>query len=117
MRYLAILIVIGVAGLMGFLWFRGECPGAKLVTTEAQCLAEAGFPAAFCREMQRRALTVAQTANTVYTDATACRNDFGECLPHGINRGGYVPRPHGFCVSADSDGLIATMVPVYRRAR
>jgi hypothetical protein len=117
MRYIVILFIIGLAGFMGFLWFRGECPGAKLVTGEEQCLAEAGFPAAFCREIQRRAPTVARTADTVYTDIVACRNDFGECLPHGVNRGGYVPRPHGFCVSADSDGRVATMVPVYRRTR
>jgi hypothetical protein len=117
MRYLVLLFILGVAGLMVVLWFRGECPGARLVTGEAQCISEAGFPAAFCREVRRRAPAVARSAATVYTDAQACRADFGECLPHAVNLGGYVPRPHGYCVSADSDGLVATIVPVYRRLR
>jgi uncharacterized protein YgiB involved in biofilm formation len=117
MKYIVIAFILGVAGLIAFLWIRGECPGGRLVTAEDTCRSEQGFEPAFCREVFRRAPTMARTAATVYTDAQACRNDFAECLPHATNTAGFVPRPHGFCVSADSDGRVATMTPVYRRSR
>jgi uncharacterized protein YgiB involved in biofilm formation len=117
MRYVVIAIILGVAGVMVALWFRGECPGGRLVVSPEACRAEQGFTPASCAEVFRRAPMVARSAATVYTDVQACRNDFGECLPHATNTAGVVPRPHGFCVSADSDGRVATIEPVYRRAR
>jgi uncharacterized protein YgiB involved in biofilm formation len=117
MKYIVFSIILGVAGLMAFWWFRGECPGGRVVTSIETCRTAQGFEPAFCAEVFRRAVTVARTSSTVYTDQMACRNDYGDCLPHATNRAGFVPRPAGFCVSADSDGRIATMEPVYRRLR
>jgi uncharacterized protein YgiB involved in biofilm formation len=117
MKYAVIAFILGLAGFMLWLWLNGECPGGRVVTSEAQCVSDAGLPQAFCIEVFRRAPTVARAAATVYTDEAACRADFGECLPHALSRSGFVPRPRGFCVSADPEGRVQTMEPVYRRLR
>ena len=114
-RALIILFIAGVAGLMAYLTFTGECPGGAVVRTEAQCRAESGLSPDICRVVFERAQSVARNAGSVYTEPGVCRILFGECLDHATIMGGYVPRPHGFCVTT-SGGTLASMVPVYRQA-
>jgi hypothetical protein len=115
MRTVVILFIAAVAGLIGYLAYTGECPGGVVVQTEAQCRAESGLSPNICRVVFERALSVARNAGSVYTEPGQCRILFGECLDHASIVGGYVPRPHGFCVKA-SGGALASMVPVYRQA-
>jgi hypothetical protein len=114
-RALIILFIAGVAGLIGYLTFTGECPGGSVVRNEAQCRAESGFSADICHVIFERAVSVARSAGSVYSEPGQCRILFGECLDHATIVGGYVPRPHGFCVKA-SGGALTSMVPVYRQA-
>jgi uncharacterized protein YgiB involved in biofilm formation len=115
MRTVVILFIAAVAGFMACRTYIGECPGGAVVQTEAQCRAESGLSPDICSKVFERALSAARNAGSVYTEPGQCRILFGECLDHASIVGGYVPRPHGFCVKA-SGGALASMVPVYRQA-
>jgi hypothetical protein len=115
MRSVVILFIAAVAGLIGYLAYTGECPGGAVVKTEAQCRTQSGLSPEICRAVFERALSVARNAGSVYTEPGQCRILFGECLDHASIVGGYVPRPHGFCVKV-TGGALASMVPVYRQA-
>jgi hypothetical protein len=113
MKAVIILFIAGVAGLIGYLAFTGECPGGSVVRSEEQCreLLSQGL----CRTVFSRAKDVAQGANSVYMDPVECSVQFGPCLNHATIVGGYVPAPAGFCVKVSGDSL-TSMQPVYRRA-
>jgi hypothetical protein len=115
MRAVVILFIAAVAGLMAYLTYTGECPGGAVVRTQEQCRADSGLSPEICRLVFERALTVARNAGSVYSEPGQCRILFGECLDHATIVGGYVPRPHGFCVKAEG-GVLTSMVPVYRQA-
>jgi uncharacterized protein YgiB involved in biofilm formation len=114
-RAAVVLVIAGVAGLMAYLAFVGECPGGAVVRTEEQCAASGGLPRELCRTVFSRAAEVARSAGTVYTDRDQCYREFGACLAHATLVGGYVPQPAGFCVKANGSAL-ASMVPIYRGA-
>lgn len=104
MRAIVIGIILAVAGLMGYLFFRGECPGGQVFNTETQCRAAAGFDAAFCR------ISFAQARRRAYEDASpfstqdACLRHFPSCEPHHRVVSGYVPVPRGVCVTPGKPG-------------
>jgi hypothetical protein len=113
MRALILLFIAGVAGLIGYLAFVGECTGGTVVRSEAQC--RESLNQGLCRTIFARANEVARNAGTVYMNLTECAIAFGGCLDHATIVGGYVPAPAGFCVRISGDTL-AGMQPVYRRA-
>jgi uncharacterized protein YgiB involved in biofilm formation len=115
MKAVVILVIAGIAGLMAYLAFVGECPGGAVVRSEEQCRGEAALSASLCRTIFARANEVARSANSVYQDPTECSVQFGQCLPHATLIGGYVPAPAGFCVKTNGNALVA-MEPIYRRA-
>jgi uncharacterized protein YgiB involved in biofilm formation len=115
-RAIVLLIIGGIAGLMAYLAFTGECPTGKVVTSEESCRAEQGLSAEICRSVFSRALDVARKSGSVYTDPQQCSIAFGPCLEHATVVGGWVPRPHGFCVVQDGNGRLASMTPTYQRA-
>jgi uncharacterized protein YgiB involved in biofilm formation len=116
MRGVVILFIAGVAGLMAYLAFVGECTGGKVVRNEEGCRTEQGFSAELCRMVFARALEVARNASTVYTDPQQCSIAFGPCLEHATIVSGWVPRPHGFCLMVEGNGRLASMTPTYQRA-
>jgi uncharacterized protein YgiB involved in biofilm formation len=115
MKAVVLLIIAGIAGLMAYFAFIGECPGGAVVRSEEQCRGDAGISSGLCRTIFARANEVARNANSVYQDPTECSIQFGSCLPHATIVGGYVPAPAGFCVKTNGTALTA-MEPVYRRA-
>jgi uncharacterized protein YgiB involved in biofilm formation len=112
-RAIVVLVIAGIAGLMGYLAFVGECPGGTVARSEEQCRQSGGFSGDLCREIFARANEVARSAGTVYIDRDECFRVFGNCLNHASIVGGYVPQPAGFCVKA-AGGALQSMVPVYR---
>lgn len=110
-----VLVIAGIAGLMAYLAYTGECPGGVVVRTEAQCRQSASLGDSLCRAVFARANEVARGAGTVYIDRDECFRVFGNCLNHASITGGYVPEPAGFCVRTGG-GAIQSMVPVYRAA-
>jgi uncharacterized protein YgiB involved in biofilm formation len=114
-RAIVILFIAGVAGLMAYLAFVGECPGGSVVRSEEQCQQSSGFSGDICRQVFARANEVARSAGTVYIDRDECFRVFGNCLNHASIVGGYVPQPAGFCVKAGG-GTLQSMAPVYRGA-
>jgi uncharacterized protein YgiB involved in biofilm formation len=115
MRAVVILIIAGIAGLMGYLAFVGECPGGSVVRSEQHCEQSRGFSQELCRQVFARANAVGRSAGTVYIDRDECFRVFGNCLNHASIVGGYVPQPAGFCVKANG-GALHSMTPVYRAA-
>ena len=115
MKAVVFLVIAGIAGLMAYFAFVGECPGGAIVRSEEQCRGEAGLSLNLCRTVFARANEVARNANSVYQDPMACSVQFGQCLPHATLIGGYVPAPAGFCIKTTNDELTA-MEPLYRRA-
>jgi uncharacterized protein YgiB involved in biofilm formation len=113
MRALILLFIAGVAGLIGYLAFVGECTGGTVVRSEAQC--RENLSQGLCRTIFARANEVARSTGSVYMNPTECSVAFGSCLDHATIVGGYVPAPAGFCVRASGDTLTG-MEPVYRRA-
>jgi uncharacterized protein YgiB involved in biofilm formation len=112
-RAIVILVIAGVAGLMAYMAFIGECTGGSVVQSEEQCQQSGGLSGDVCREVFARANDVARNAGTVYTDRDECFRIFGNCLNHATVVSGYVPQPAGFCVKAGG-GSLQSMVPVYR---
>ncbi len=113
MRALIMLFIAGVAGLIGYLAFTGECPGGTVVRSEEQC--RETLSQGLCRTIFSRANAVARNAGSVYMNPTECSIAFGNCLNHATIVGGYVPAPAGFCVKTSGESL-SSMEPIYRRA-
>jgi uncharacterized protein YgiB involved in biofilm formation len=113
-RALILLFIAGVAGLILYLAFTGECPGGTVLRTLESCPEKLG-PIA-CQQVRSRAKEVAQSAGTVYMDPVQCSVDFGPCLNHATIIGGYVPAPAGFCVLRLKGGSVVDISPLYRRA-
>jgi hypothetical protein len=113
MRALILLFIAGVAGLIGYLTFVGECTGGTVVRSEQQC--RESLSQGLCRTIFARANDVARNAGSVYMNPTECAVAFGGCLDHATIVGGYVPAPAGFCVRTSGDTL-SSMEPIYRRA-
>jgi uncharacterized protein YgiB involved in biofilm formation len=114
-KAVVVLVIAGIAGLMAYLAFVGECPGGAVVRSEEQCQQSSGLGSDLCRQVFARANEVARTAGTVYIDRNECFRVFGNCLNHATIVGGYVPQPAGFCVRAGG-GTLQSMVPIYRNA-
>ena len=111
-RAVVILIIAGIAGVMAYLAFIGECVGGTVVNSEAHCVES--LPQTLCRAVFAQARDVAQRSDSVYTDPVACAVQFGPCLPHATILSGYVPVPAGFCIKA-SGATLTAMTPIYRR--
>ena len=111
MRAAIVLFIAGVAGVIGWIAWFGECRGGVVVRAEADCRER--LTGDLCRAVFARAPEVARNAATVYMDPVECSRIHGPCLEHAVRTGGWTPRPHGFCVTAEQ-GRIAGMVPVYR---
>ncbi len=114
-RAVVVLVIAGVAGVMGYFAIVGECPGGVVVRSEEQCQQSGGLGRDLCRQVFARAGEVARSAGTVYIDRDECFRVFGNCLNHATIVGGYVPQPAGFCVRADG-GTLRAMTPIYRNA-
>jgi uncharacterized protein YgiB involved in biofilm formation len=114
-RAVVFLVIAGVAGLMAYLAYVGECPGGTVVRSPEQCATASGLGPDICHAVFAQALDVARRAGAVYTDRNACFREFGNCLDHATVVGGYVPQPAGFCVNV-AGGRLASMIPVYRGA-
>jgi uncharacterized protein YgiB involved in biofilm formation len=112
-RALILLFIAGVAGLIGYLAFVGECPGGTVVRSEETC--RESLNQGLCRTIFARANDVARNAGSVYMNPTECSIAFGNCLNHATIVGGYVPAPAGFCVKS-SGQTVSSMEPLYRRA-
>lgn len=112
-RALILLFIAGVAGLIAYLAFVGECTGGTVVRSEQQC--RENLSQGLCRTIFARANDVARNAGSVYMSPTECSVAFGSCLDHATIVGGYVPAPAGFCVRASGETL-SSMQPIYRRA-
>jgi uncharacterized protein YgiB involved in biofilm formation len=115
MRAVVFLIIAGIAGVMAYLMFIGECPGGSVVRSEEQCSASGGFSGDLCRTIFARANDVARNSGSVYPDPLKCAAQFGACLPHATVVGNFVPTPYGFCVKTNGNALVS-MEPVYRTA-
>jgi uncharacterized protein YgiB involved in biofilm formation len=115
-RAIVLLFIAGVAGVMAYVVYTGECPTGKVVTSEENCRSEQGLSAELCRTVFARALDVARNAGTVYNDPQQCSVAFGPCLEHATVASAWVPRPHGFCVNQDGSGRLASMTPTYQRS-
>ncbi|MGL4242338.1 MAG: DUF1190 domain-containing protein [Beijerinckiaceae bacterium] len=113
-KAVVVLVIAGVAGLMAWQAFVGECPGGKVVASESECYGPAGFDITFCRLVFGRAEQVARASGSVYMDQNTCAREWGACLPHASTNG-FVPRPAGFCVAGGGD-TISRMKPIYRPA-
>ncbi len=112
-RALILLFIAGVAGLLLYLAFIGECPGGTVLRTLESCPEK--LSAGLCQQVRLRAREVAQSAGTVYMDPVQCSIEFGPCLNHATIVGGYVPAPAGFCV-LNVKGSVVDISPIYRRA-
>jgi uncharacterized protein YgiB involved in biofilm formation len=112
-RALILLFIAGVAGLIGYLAFVGECTGGTVVRSEQNC--RESLSQGLCRTIFARANDVARNAGSVYMNPTECCIAFGNCLNHATIVGGYVPAPAGFCVKS-SGQTVSSMEPLYRRA-
>lgn len=115
MRAAVLLIIAGIAGLMAYLAYVGECTGGSVVRSEEQCTGSSGLSRDLCRQIFARANEVARGSGTVYIDRDECFRVFGNCLNHATVVGGYTPQPAGFCVKANG-GALLSMVPVYKGA-
>jgi hypothetical protein len=112
-RALILLFIAGVAGLILYLSFIGECPGGTVLRTLESCPEKFG-PVA-CQQVMSRATEVAQSVGTVYMDPVQCSVEFGPCLNHATIVGGYVAAPAGFCVLRIK-GTVVDISPIYRHA-
>ncbi len=113
MKVVVALVIAGVAGLMAFVFWRGECAGGSVVTSQAQCLRTSGFSAATCEAIFEAAERVTRAAATVYPMRDRCLQDYERCVPSSQTQG-FTPVPAGFCVTA-SASAVTRREPVYRR--
>jgi hypothetical protein len=113
-RAVVILIIAGVAGLMGWLFFAGECREGQIVTGAEQCRG-AGFGAELCAVILARWPQEAARGGNVFPNRAACEAVHLQCLEHAGTMG-YTPRPRGFCVVGSSPGTLR-MTPVYAPPR
>jgi Protein of unknown function (DUF1190) len=115
MRAVVFLIIAGIAGVMAYLMFIGECAGGTVVRSEEQCSRSSGLSGELCRTIFSRANDVARNSGSVYPDGLKCAAQFGACMPHATLTGNFVPTPYGFCIRANGNALVS-MEPVYRIA-
>ncbi len=113
MKFIVILLVVGVAGVMAFMAWRGECPGGSVVFSESQCRQSGSFDANICGLIFRAADSVLARASTVYSDEQNCMRDHERCVRSARTQG-FTPVPAGFCVQVGG-GEITRQEPVYRR--
>lgn len=92
------------AGFMGYLFFRGECPGGQVFATEAECRETAGFDALFCRQSFIEGRRRAFEDSSPFSTQDACLRHFPRCEPHRVVVSGYVPVPRGICVARGKKG-------------
>jgi uncharacterized protein YgiB involved in biofilm formation len=112
MKALTLLIILGIAGMMGYFALRGECPGGRVILDASECRG-AGFDRARCEEALRIGQHKARNDYPPFADFEACQRQFSRCEPHGAVASGFVPRPRGICLIAQGSQLDAT--PVYER--
>ncbi|MGL4634519.1 MAG: DUF1190 domain-containing protein [Beijerinckiaceae bacterium] len=115
MRAVVFLIIAGIAGVMAYLMFVGECTGGTVVRTEEQCQKSSGLSGDLCRTIFSRANDVARNSGAVYPDPMKCAEQYGPCMPHATVATAFVPVPYGFCVKTNGNALVS-MEPVYRTA-
>jgi uncharacterized protein YgiB involved in biofilm formation len=113
LKPLVVIVIVGVAGLMGYLAATGECPHGVAVFSEEGCLRDGRLAPALCREAFARADAVARQSNTIYPHEWRCLQDFDRCLRSTITQG-FTPVPAGFCLRAEGGQLVA-QTPLYRR--
>jgi uncharacterized protein YgiB involved in biofilm formation len=112
-KAIVILVIAGIAGLMAYVAFIGECPGGVAIRSEQQCAAS--LNETICRTVFSRAKEVAENSATVFMSPVECSTQFGPCLDHAKIIGGYSPTPVGFCVRT-SGNAVTGMEPLYQRA-
>jgi hypothetical protein len=106
-RAIVVLIIAGIAGLMGWFALQPECRTA--VTTQEACVALPGFSASSCDT----AFIEARRKATLYTTLIACQNDGHETCDLHTSLTGFTPRPERFCVAQADGSTIVT--PIYRK--
>lgn len=115
MRAVVFLIMAGIAGVMGYLMFVGECAGGTVVRSPEQCSQSSGLSGELCRIIFAHANEVARNSGAVYPDPLKCAEQYGPCMPHATVATAFVPVPYAFCVKNSGNALLS-MVPVYRTA-
>jgi len=113
MKAVVILFIAGVAGVMAFFAWQGECPGGTIVTSEAGCLSSGAISTAACASIFRQADAVSARAATVFSDEQRCLAAHERCLRSQVATG-FSPAASGFCVAVDGE-RITRQEPIYRR--
>ncbi|HRJ69846.1 MAG TPA: hypothetical protein PK812_09570 [Beijerinckiaceae bacterium] len=116
MKFIAIAIIAGVAGFMGWLWFQPECRGGAVVASETACVSITGFDRAFCASAFARPEEAIRRAGGIFPTRDACLKRHTDCIDVAGTGGfgGYAAKPAGFCLVRGADGGLSRMVPVYR---
>jgi uncharacterized protein YgiB involved in biofilm formation len=112
MKAVILLVILGIAGMMGYFAWRGECPGGQVIRDSAECRG-AGFDLARCEAALRAGRQKARMDYPPFADLETCQRQFPRCEAHGAVASGFVPVPRGICLVATGGTLAAT--PVYER--
>ena len=113
LKLIVALIIVAIGGWIGYLFVFQNCAGGVIVREAAQWRAQ-GFDSVFCGEFQKRLLTEAMNAATVYPAEAACRDRQAACVARENPRG-WSPVPAALCLVRDGD-RIARVEPVYEPA-
>lgn len=113
LKVIVFLLIAGIAGVMGFMAWRGECASGYVFATVDECAAQGSFRPEACREMFTMAAETVGHAATVFPTEQACRDQFEVCIPHKMVSG-FTPVPAAYCVSRVRSRMMPPE-PIYRR--
>lgn len=115
MKILVFLIIGGVAAIIGWSIFNRDCDGVR-VATESECVAAKGFDRAFCARAFARPEEAIYRAGNVFKTQSECSVRNLNCIEFpGVH--GWTPKPLTYCVVRADNGTLASMTPLYDRAR
>jgi uncharacterized protein YgiB involved in biofilm formation len=113
LKVVVVLLIAGVAGVMAFTAWRGECASGFVFATVDECIAHGYFKPDACRNIIVLGAEAVRHSSTVFTREQDCRDKFDSCIPHET-ASGFTPVPVGYCVSRTRSSMMAPE-PVYRR--